>query len=127
MALINLVFPLVGAIATAVINARIKNKQLADMLHNAIENSLGFLKKRAIDAAQGAVIDTKPGSADMDAAVQYVVNNAAEAVKHFEIPNDRIADKIVAKLGLAEIATNLATTSAGNTTTLTPMAPTISR
>ena len=55
--------------------------------------------------------------------VQYVVNNAAEAIKHFKIPTDRIAQKLEAKVGLKAIETNLAATASPVPGVTSPLAP----
>jgi hypothetical protein len=117
VALINQLFAIVAAVATYLINERIKNQQLATMLSHAVQNGVGIIQQKAAaqvraDGAQGT-FSVAVGSELMQAGVQYVLNNADEAIRHFNIDpgSDYIAQKISARLGLASIATNLAATA----------------
>lgn len=109
-AVINTLFPLVAMVATYLINDKIKNQQLAQQLSNAIQNGLGIAQQSLSTTVQAANLTTTVQNPGIAKGVQYVLDNAAEAISRFKIPPERIAQKIEAKLGLAEIATNLATT-----------------
>jgi hypothetical protein len=122
-ALADLLIPVIGAVATFLINAQVKNRQLAEMLSNAVQNSLGVVQQRTSAAIKGADLTVTVDNTDIQAGVRYVLQNAEEAVRHFKIPTERIAQKIEAKLGLASIATNLATTASPTKVIAGPMAP----
>jgi hypothetical protein len=122
-ALIDLVFPIVVAVATYLINAKVKNQQMATLLSNAVQNGLGTIQQRTAAKLQSTDLTARTASPDIAAGVQYVLDNAAEAIRHFNIPPDRVAEKLVAKLGLAEIATNLATTASPVPVIAGPLAP----
>jgi hypothetical protein len=110
-------------VATYLINGHVKNQQMANMLSNAVQNGLGIVQQRTTAALKGADLTVETPNPDIQSGVQYVINNAAEAISHFNIPADRIAQKLEAKLGLAEIATNLATTASPLPVIAGPLAP----
>ena len=123
VAIINLAFPAVAAVATYLINAHVKNQQMATILSNAVQNGVGAIQRSTADAVKRndpTITITNP---DIKAGVQYVIDNAQEAISHFQIPTDRIAQKLDAKLGLANIATNLATTASPQPVIAPPLAP----
>jgi hypothetical protein len=122
VALINLVFPAVIGVATYIINANVKNQQMATLLTNAVQNGLGVVQQQADSAAQKAHVAFDVQSPAIQAGVRYVVENAAEAIAHFNIPEAQIAGKLSAKLGLAAIATNLAMTASPQPVIAGPMA-----
>jgi hypothetical protein len=111
VALINASFALVAGIATYLINNNVKNQQMATLLSNAVQNGLGYARQSAVGAVQRAAPTIPNIDPRIAAGVQYVLDNAQEAIAHFEIPTERIAQKIEAKLGLAEIETNVAATA----------------
>lgn len=121
--------PILGAIATYLINRHIKDKALCATLDNAVNNSVGILQQVAAGARPVTRIDPSIRAsvgADIAPAVQYVVNQASEAVKRFDNSPEKIAEKIVSRVGLQNIATNLATTaSAGSAEIVPPLAPTV--
>jgi hypothetical protein len=120
----NLAFPIVAAVATYLINAHVNNHELATQLANAVQNGLGTVQQHAAASLQQGThltLDTNhPAIAE---GVQYVVDNAAEAISHFNIPPERIAEKLVAKVGLAAIQTNLAATGSPMPVISGPLAP----
>jgi hypothetical protein len=124
VALINLVFPAVAGVATYLINGLVKNQQLATQLSKAVENAMGTVQQHAADSLRGKaelrMTTTDPAIA---AGVRYVVDNAAEAITHFKIPTDRIAEKLVAKVGLEAIETNRAATASTVPGITSPLAP----
>jgi hypothetical protein len=127
VALINLAFPAVAAVATYLINAHVKNQQMATLLNNAIQNGVGYIQQKtaaAVSANRADLTTTiSAGNPAVQAGVDYVTQNAAEAINHFQIPNERIAQKLEAKLGLAEIQTNLAITQSPAPIIAGPLAP----
>lgn len=124
VALINLAFPIVAAVATYLINAHVKNHELATQLSNAVQNGLGTVQQQAAASLQqGTPLTLDTSHPAIAKGVQYVIDNAAEAIKHFDIPPDRIAQKLVAKVGLAAIQTNLAATASPADGVSGPLAP----
>ena len=123
-ALLDQLWALIGVVATYLINRNVKNQQMATMLSNAVQNGLGIIQQRTASAIKSGKHDASTGSPDIDAGVRYVLNNAEEAIRHFKVPQERIAQKLEAKLGLAEIATNLATTASPAPVIAGPLAPT---
>ena len=104
VALINLAFPVVAGVATYVINERVKNQQLATQLSNAVQNATGTVQQYAAEALRSRTdLRLTVDDPAIRRGVQYVVDNAAEAIAHFKIPEDRIAQKLEAKVGLAAI------------------------
>ena len=91
VALINLVFPAVAAVATYVINGLVKNQQLAAQLSKAVENALGTVQQHAADSLKGKNLTMTVDDPAIQAGVKYVVDNAADAITHFKIPTERIA------------------------------------
>jgi hypothetical protein len=124
VAIINLVFPAVAAVATYVINGLVKNQQLATQLSKAVENAMGTVQQNAADSLRGKTdLRVTINDPAILAGVKYVVDNAADAIKHFEIPTERIAQKLVAKVGLAAIETNRAATESTLPGVFSPLAP----
>jgi hypothetical protein len=124
VALINLVFPAVAAVATYLINAHVRNRELATQLSNAVDNAMGTVQQHAADSLQtGANLRLTVEDPAIQKGVQYVINNAAEAIAHFKIPTDRIAQKLEAKVGLSAIQTNLAATASPMPVISGPLAP----
>src|SRR5262245_43230458 len=124
VAVINLVFPAVAGVATYVINGLVKNQQLATQLSKAVENGIGMVQQHAVDSLRGKTelrMTTKDPA--ILAGVKYVVDNAAEAITHFKIPTERIAEKLVAKVGLEAIETNRAATASPVPGISSPLAP----
>jgi hypothetical protein len=123
VALINLAFPAVAAVATLLINHYVKNQQMATLLSNAVQNGVGIVQKKTAEAVTQGHPTITLSNPDIASGVNYVLANAQEAVQHFNIPTARIADKIEAKIGLASIAANLATTANASPAIAHPLAP----
>jgi hypothetical protein len=126
--LVELVFAVIGAAATYLINSRIKNQELANMLSNSVKNGLGVVQQhvqqRAASAAEAVGRELTPSDPAIQAGVDYVFKHAGEALKNFGIQNrEHIAEKLVAKLGLAAIETNLAETASPTPVVAGPLAP----
>jgi hypothetical protein len=124
VALINLAFPVVAGVATYLINAHVKNQQLATQLSNAVQNAVGTVQQHAADSLRGKTeLRMTIDDPAIRAGVQYVVDNAAEAITHFKIPEKRIAEKLEAKVGLAAIETNRAASASPVPGISSPLAP----
>lgn len=130
LAVIGGLFGVIRAWSVYLINDRVKDKALAEQLSNALGNGLGAVQQ----AAEGAFIRVSPQVmaapiADrLKPGVQYVLNNAAEAVDRFQgtWPTPApvaIAEKLVSRAGVAAIATNLAISASATDTVAAPLAP----
>ena len=97
---------------------------MATQLTNAVNNAIGTVQQNAAESLQGKTqLKLTQDDPAIQKGVQYVVNNAAEAIKHFKIPTDRIAQKLEAKVGLKAIETNLAATASPVPGVTSPLAP----
>jgi hypothetical protein len=124
VALINLIFPAVAGVATYVINRLVKNQQLATQLSNAVENAVGYVQQHAAETLRGKTeLRMTINDSPIKAGVKYVTDNAAEAITHFKIPTERIAEKLIAKIGLAAVETNRAATESTVPGVYSPLAP----
>ena len=125
VALVNNLFPIVAAVATYLINANVKNQQMATLLSNAVQNAVGTVQQKALDSLKNAG-DSLYISVDdpaIRAGTKYVLEHAKEAVAHFKIDEMKIAEKLQAKIGLASIQTNLAATASTVPGVTGPLAP----
>lgn len=110
VALIGGVFSIIGTVFLAWLQQHIKDKAAADTLSNAVANSLGAIQQ----AATGTIDYLKPHitipgvSAATAVGVDYVLANAGPEAERLGITPESIAGKIEAKIGLAQIQTNLA-------------------
>lgn len=124
VATIGGVFAVINAVAVHMIAAHFKDRQLRQVLENAVQNSLGSIQQ----AASGAVIAYDPKligiiPEKLAPGVQYVLNHASEAVERFGVTPSAVADKIVSRIGLKEIETNLAITASPASEIVPPLAP----
>lgn len=108
VAMVGGIFSILGIVATAVINSRMKDTKAAAVLGVAVVNSLGALQQASI----AAVSDLHPqvriaGVPDkLAVGVAYVLDHAGEEAARFGITPEAIADKINAQLGLQAMATS---------------------
>lgn len=127
IAIISALFSVVGGWATYLINGHLKNQQMATLLSNAVQNGLGYLQQQATKGLNGSnlTVDVRNEAlaSALDEALKYVKSHAAEAINHFGVNDERIKQKLTAKLGLAEIATNLATAGSSMPILAGPLAP----
>jgi len=105
----------IGTWLTAVITKNVKDKAAATVLENAVQNSLGKLQQAGTQVATAAVEQYKPTlpvPQELQPAVQYVFDHAGDEAARFGLTQQKIADKIVSRLGLKNIETNLAVSQA---------------
>jgi hypothetical protein len=125
IALIGTAGTVIAAVAVAFINSHVKDAQLRKVLENAVKNSLGAVQQ----GAQNMVLTADPKLVtglipqSLVPGVQYVLDNASEAVERFGQTPEVIANKIVAQIGLGEIATNLAVSASPPPIAVPPMTP----
>ena len=98
-------FTVIGTVGVALINSRMKDKQAATVLDNALTNSLGAVQN-AVDNGLAAhkLQVTIPGvSPTVAAGVQYVLDHAGDEAARLGVSPAAVADKIEARIGLAAI------------------------
>lgn len=108
ISIIGGVFSIIAIVATALINARLADKQTADTLDKALTNALGAMQQ----SAEQSVLAGKPSirlpgsvlSPQMAVGVQYVLDHAGDEAARHGLDAAAIADKINARIGLAKIA-----------------------
>jgi hypothetical protein len=123
IALFNFILAVVGAIIAAVINSRMKNQQMRDLLQSALANSLGKIQVAGdadIAAAHVQFSNVPPALA---VGVKYVLDHAGDAVTHFGITPASIAEAIEARIGVQNIETNKAIAASPSTQAPSPLAP----
>ncbi len=103
VAAVGALLTIVGAVATAQINARMKDKQAAATLTAALANAQGAMKQALDEGIRSSVPQIKI-SGTMAVGVQYMVDHAGEEMARFGITPEAIADKLNAKLGVAKLA-----------------------
>lgn len=117
------IFGILGAVLLAIIQAKIKNQQMAELLSAAVKNSLGKMQQATVGQLSNVALLHPTIPAAIAPGVQYVVDHAPEALTHFGITPEAVADKIEAQIGLAEIATNLAVTASPAPIIAAPLGP----
>ena len=124
VAVIGGVFSVATIVVGAWISSRMKDAQAASVLGAAVKNALGAMQQ----ATQGAVTAQRPtvtlpllaSVPQLAVGVQYVLDHAGAEATRFGITPIAIADKINAQIGLANIASNIAT-AASVGPTVTPL------
>jgi hypothetical protein len=114
-------------VITALLNKWVTDTQARSQLEDALDHSLGAIQQAATlgiksAAPQIAVAGITP---QMSTGIQYVLDHAGAEAKRFGITPAMLADKITARIGLANIATNQAT-AASNAPSPLPLAPLLS-
>lgn len=98
---------IISSVAVYIIQRRMKDAQLRDVLSNAVRNSVGILTefgKYKIETIRPQ-INLPNVPADIAPSVQYVLDHAKEAVDRFNLSNkpEMIAEKVVAQIGLTKL------------------------
>ena len=101
VAVVGGAFSVIGIVATALINSKMKDTQAAATLDKALTNSLGAVQN-AVDAnlqqhPLQATISTTPSVA---AGISYVMNNAGPEMARLGVTPAAVASKIEARIGL---------------------------
>jgi hypothetical protein len=122
VAVIGGVFTVIQAYANAQINKLDTDKQSATVLEAAMKNSLGALQQATEGAAKGYI---KPVTVQLPAqyagvavAVQYVLDHAGDEAARFGLTPEAIAEKIIARIGVASIQSNIQSAAAPGPTTV---------
>lgn len=118
-------FGVVKLVTSWWLERRVKDAQMRDLLEKALQNGLGVIQQ----AASGQVIAARPSLSPVVAdlipnnikpGVQYVLDHAPEALEHFGVTTDKVADKLIARIGVKEIETNMAVTANPATPAIIP-------
>jgi hypothetical protein len=113
VAFVSLVGTVLSVVVPLMIQKYVGNRQAAQTLCNAVQNSLGAMQ-RATETGLRANPLTVPVSGltpQMAVGLQYVLDHAGEEAKRLGITKEKLISKIEARIGLANIATNIATAS----------------
>jgi hypothetical protein len=102
------IFGILGVVIPIIIQAKIKNKEMADLLTSAVNNGLGKIQQATAEQIKSAQFLHPKLPANLAVGAQYVVDHAPEALAHFGITPVAVADKIEAAIGLKEIQNNIA-------------------
>lgn len=115
----------ITAIAVALINRKVQDSVLREVLANAVKNGIGAIQQGATNMVRQADPQLVTGLIPprLVPGVQYVLDNAGEAVARFGQTPELIASKLVAQLGLGEIETNLAVSASPPPIAIPPMTP----
>lgn len=123
---IGIVFAVVGVAVPFIINKYVQDKSAATAVANAVANSLGKIQQAAQSGAVTGIRQIDPHlnvPAYLAPGVQYVLDHAGEEAARFGLTPEAIADKIVAKLGLKNIETNMNITASPMSLVAPPLAP----
>jgi hypothetical protein len=127
LAIVAGVFATLKLLIDAYAAKTIKDRQSAAVLDAAVSNALGAMQQEAQSfAATGShtfTLDPPPGvSPTMAVGVQYVLDHAGDEAARFGITPPLIAGKLAARIGLANIESNIGT-AASPASTVPPLAP----
>jgi hypothetical protein len=120
--------PIIFGFIAEVIRSHLKNKRMAELLANAVVNSVGKAQRYGEKgiATWSPRVEATGLNPQMMTALQYVLDHAAEAVAYFQkrgqMSDGKIADKIDAQIGNKNIDSNIAV-AASPAATPSPLAP----
>ena len=117
------IFATLGVVLSAWITSHIKDETAAATLTTAVQNSLGAIQQAAVSSVQIFRPQIPGVPASLAPGVQYVLDHAGDEATRLGVTPVAIAQKIDAQIGLANIATNLATTSNDTPAVAPPLAP----
>jgi hypothetical protein len=119
------VFSVLSAVAMALISRYVKNETARQVLNAAVTNSIGALQRATQETITRDARELRlpPQLVQYTPAVQYVLDHAKKEADRFGIKPTAIANKIDARLGLANIAHNLAVTANATPEVKPPLSP----
>jgi hypothetical protein len=123
IALFNFVLAVVGAIVAAVINSKMKNQQMRDLLQSALANALGKIQVAGDAEIAAAGLHLPDVDPELAVGVKYVLDHAGDAVTHFGITPESIAEAIEARIGVQNIETNKAIAASSSPEAPSPLSP----
>lgn len=116
-------FSVLGLVLVAIIQLKLKDKAMADLLASAVRNSLGKIQQATEAQIRDAQFLHPTLPPDLAVGTQYIVDHAPEALEHFGITPAAVADKVEAAIGLTEIQNNIAITASAAPVIVRPLAP----
>ena len=123
VSLIAGLFAVLGPVLLAIIQSKVKNQQMRDLLATTVQNSLGKIQQATEAQILSAAVLHPKLSPRLAVGAQYVADHAAEAIDHVGVTPEAVADKIEAQIGLAHIATNLAVSGSATPAVPGPLDP----
>lgn len=110
------------------LQSHMKDKQAAAVVSTAVQNSLGAIQQAGTAYVTSLSPQVRmPGvSPELALGVQYVLNNAGPEMQRLGITPEGVAAKIAARIGLANVQTNLAATSSATPAVAKPLDPVVS-
>jgi hypothetical protein len=123
VATVSGVFSILGMVLLAIIQSKIKNAQMAELLASAVKNSLGKIQQATVDQVRQAEFLHPQLSPALAVGTQYVADHAPEALAHFGVTPEAVADKIEAQIGLKNIENNIAISASATPAVVPPLAP----
>ncbi len=118
-------FSVLLTVGYAEIRAHVKNRFMQELLDGVLGAALGKMQQAtAEEIADAQALHPDISNPLVAVGVRFAVNHADAAVEHFGLTPDAIAEKLEARIGLAQIATNIAiagSPSAANPAPLDPM------
>jgi hypothetical protein len=113
-----------GTVFLAWIRAHVRNQQAAEVLGNAVRNSVGAAQRAAEKGIREYGTDGRLVGVpeDMRAALQYVLDHAGGEMDRLGITPEAVVKKIDARIGLMNVESNVAT-AASPAPTQPPLAP----
>jgi hypothetical protein len=113
-----LINSLIGVIATGILaifsawlSGYLKDKQADAAIESALKNGLGAMQQAVQSGLSIHPLQVQMPwiSAAMGAGIQYVVNQVPSELLRRDMSKDQVAEKLDARLGVQNIATNVAT------------------
>lgn len=115
--------PVFLAWARSAVNSYVKDKEMAKLLDNVLNNAVGKIQMvgrdeiKALDPQVQVPNWILPG-------VQYALDHGKEALDHFGVTDQAaIADKLIARIGVKNIESNIALTQSAVPLSVNPLAP----
>jgi hypothetical protein len=99
------IFSILGIIMTAWVQAHVKDTKMRNLLENALQNSLGALQQASQEELQRSSVKLQLPK-NIALGVEYVLTHAKEALQHYGITPEFVAEKINALIGLQNIEVN---------------------
>lgn len=118
------VFSILGIVLSAWLASHVKDQAARVVVAKALDNSLGALQTAATSTLQAEhpTVNIPGVPPDLLPGVQYVLDHAGAEASRLGITPVGIASKIDAKIGLKNIATNLAVSGNATTAVRPPLA-----
>ncbi|HEV2099313.1 MAG TPA: hypothetical protein VGR45_10350 [Stellaceae bacterium] len=119
------VFSILGIMLSAWLTSHVKDNTARATLQSALDHSLGALQTAATSEIQATVPKVNLPGVPLDLApgVQYVLDHAGDEAQRLGVTPQAIAEKIEARVGLQNIATNLAVSANATPAVQAPLAP----